>query len=184
MNKVCAAGTGSFVEEQAGRLQIALGDFGPLALSAEKPTELGERCTVFIKSQIEKKLGEGAAKSDIAAGICYSIVHNYLHKVVANKPVGENICFSGGLAYNDGIVAAFRNYYPSMQVTPYFSVTGALGIALQMRPCSRKTWRGRQRTGRGSPRTGVFFMARKSTTSAVMTVLRGRAERKALYRQL
>ncbi len=130
MNKVCAAGTGSFVEEQAKRLHIALTDFGPLALTAEKPPELGERCTVFIKSQIEKKLGEGAAKSDIAAGICYSIVHNYLHKVVANNPVGEKICFSGGLAYNDGIVAAFRNYYPSMQVTPYFSVTGALGIAL------------------------------------------------------
>ncbi len=130
MNKVCAAGTGSFVEEQAKRLEIALTDFGELALSAEKPAELGERCTVFIKSQIEKKLGEGADKASIAAGICYSIVHNYLHKVVGNKPVGDNICFSGGLAYNDGIIAAFKHYYPNLQVTPYFSVTGALGIAL------------------------------------------------------
>ncbi len=95
--------------------------------------ELGEQCTVFIKSQIEKKLSEGVCKADIAAGICYSIVHNYLHKVVANKHVGENICFSGGLAYNDGIVAAFRHYFPAMKVTPYFSVTGALGIALLAR---------------------------------------------------
>ncbi len=130
MNKVCAAGTGSFVEEQAKRLHIALDDFGSVALSSERPADLGERCTVFIKSQIEKKLGEGADKATIAAGTCYSIVHNYLHKVVGNKPIGENICFSGGLAHNDGIIAAFRNYYPSMQVTPYFSVTGALGIAL------------------------------------------------------
>ncbi len=133
MNKVCAAGTGSFVEEQAKRLEIDLNDFGKLALDAQRPAELGERCTVFIKSQIEKKLGEGTDKASIAAGICYSIVHNYLHKVVGNKPVGENICFSGGLAHNDGIIAAFRQYYPTLQVTPYFSVTGALGIALMTR---------------------------------------------------
>ncbi len=133
MNKVCAAGTGSFVEEQAKRLEIDLNDFGTLALGAERPAELGERCTVFIKSQIEKKLGEGTDKASIAAGICYSIVHNYLHKVVGNKPVGEHICFSGGLAHNDGIIAAFRHYFPKIQVTPYFSVTGALGIALMAR---------------------------------------------------
>ncbi len=138
MNKVCAAGTGSFVEEQAKRLQIELEDFGPLALTANRPVELGDRCTVFIKSRIEKKLGEGADKASIAAGICYSIVHNYLHKVVGNKPVGENICFSGGLAYNDGIIGAFRHYYPNLQVTPYFSVTGALGIALMTRDESLK----------------------------------------------
>ncbi|PID77859.1 MAG: hypothetical protein CSB21_03360 [Deltaproteobacteria bacterium] len=133
MNKVCAAGTGSFVEEQAKRLEINLNDFGKLALGAQRPAELGERCTVFIKSQIEKKLGEGTDKASIAAGICYSIVHNYLHKVVGNKPVGENICFSGGLAHNDGIISAFRHYFPNIQVTPYFSVTGALGIALMAR---------------------------------------------------
>lgn len=130
MNKVCAAGTGSFVEEQAKRLEISLDEFGPLALSGEKPAELGERCTVFIKSQVEKVMGEGVDKSSVAAGICYSIVHNYLHKVVGNKPIGDNICLSGGLGYNDGIIAAFRHYYPQMQVTPYFFVTGALGIAL------------------------------------------------------
>ncbi len=145
MNKVCAAGTGSFVEEQAKRLQIELGDFGALALTAKRPVELGERCTVFIKSQIEKNLGKGADKASIAAGICYSIVHNYLHKVVGNKPIGEHICFSGGLAYNDGIIAAFKQYYPALQVTPYFSVTGALGIALMTRDEALKEEAARKR---------------------------------------
>ena len=79
MNKVCAAGTGSFVEEQAERLAIALSAFGELALSAEKPHELGERCTVFIQSQVEKSLAQGVDKASVAAGICYAIVHNYLH---------------------------------------------------------------------------------------------------------
>lgn len=137
MNKVCAAGTGSFVEEQAKRLHIALDDFGSLALTASQPVDLGDRCTVFIKSQIEKKLGEGVDKATIAAGTCYSIVHNYLHKVIGNKPIGQKICLSGGLAYNDGIIAAFRNYFPNLEVTPYFSVTGALGIALITRDDSK-----------------------------------------------
>lgn len=130
MNKVCAAGTGSFVEEQATRLDISLDEFGPLAFKGTAPCELGERCTVFIKSQLEKTLSEGADKGSVAAGICYSIVHNYLHKVVGNKNVGQRICLSGGVACNEGIVSAFRQYYPRLTVTPYFSVTGAYGIAL------------------------------------------------------
>ncbi|MBW2187524.1 MAG: CoA-substrate-specific enzyme activase, partial [Deltaproteobacteria bacterium] len=130
MNKVCAAGTGSFVEEQAERLGISLDEFGALSLSGKEPCELGERCTVFIKSQIEKSLGEGADKASVAAGTCYSIVHNYLHKVVGNADIGQHICLSGGVAHNAGIVAAFRCYHPQLQITPYFSVTGAYGIAL------------------------------------------------------
>ncbi len=130
MNKVCAAGTGSFVEEQAERLDIPLETFGALSLSAKAPCELGERCTVFIQSQAEKALAQGAEKAEVAAGICYAIVHNYLHKVVGNANVGKHICLSGGIAHNPGIVAAFRHYYPHLQLTPYFSVSGAYGIAL------------------------------------------------------
>ena len=50
MNKICAAGTGSFVEEQAVRMGIPISEFGPLALTSENPSELGERCTVFIET--------------------------------------------------------------------------------------------------------------------------------------
>ena len=87
MNKVCAAGTGSFVEEQAARLGIALPDYGSLALSAEHPVELGERCTVFMETAINAALAKGATKSEVAAGLCLSVVRNYLHKVVNAKPV-------------------------------------------------------------------------------------------------
>ena len=73
MNKICAAGTGSFVEEQAARMGIPLAEFGPLALSAEHPAALGERCTVFIETAIASAAAEGVPQADIAAGLCHAM---------------------------------------------------------------------------------------------------------------
>lgn len=131
MNKICAAGTGSFVEEQAVRMGIPLAEFGPLALSAEHPAALGERCTVFIETAIASAAAEGVSQAEIAAGLCHSIVQNYLHKVVGSKPVGQHIVLQGGVDYNPGIVAAFQSAYGDrIQVSPVFSISGAYGAAL------------------------------------------------------
>ncbi len=131
MNKICAAGTGSFVEEQAARMGIPLAEFGPLALSSEHPASLGERCTVFIETAIASASAEGISRADIAAGLCHSIVQNYLHKVVGSKPVGQHIVLQGGVDYNPGIVAAFQSAYGDrVQVSPVFSISGAYGVAL------------------------------------------------------
>ena len=131
MNKICAAGTGSFVEEQAARMGIPLEEFGPLALTAQAPVELGERCTVFIETAIQSALAQGASQAEVAAGLCQSIVRNYLHKVVGSKPVGRRIVLQGGVAYNPGIVAAFRQEFGDrLTVSPCFSISGAFGIAL------------------------------------------------------
>ena len=131
MNKICAAGTGSFIEEQAGRLGMPIELFGKEAILSKHPVDLGERCTVFIETNIATCLAKGVEIRDIASGLCYSVVRNYLHKVVGNKPVGEHICLQGGVAHNPGIVAAFRHFYgDKIKVTPFFSVTGAYGVAL------------------------------------------------------
>ncbi len=131
MNKICAAGTGSFVEEQAARMGIPINEFGPLALTAKNPASLGERCTVFIETAIAAASAEGIAQNEIAAGLCYAIVKNYLHKVVGTKPVGNHIVLQGGVAYNPGIVAAFRAFYGErLIVNTYFSISGAFGVAL------------------------------------------------------
>ena len=131
MNKICAAGTGSFVVEQAARMGIPINEFGPLALTAKNPASLGERCTVFIETAIAAASAEGIAQNEIAAGLCYAIVKNYLHKVVGTKPVGNHIVLQGGVAYNPGIVAAFRAFYGErLIVNPYFSISGAFGVAL------------------------------------------------------
>ncbi|MCX7918098.1 MAG: acyl-CoA dehydratase activase [bacterium] len=132
MNKVCAAGTGSFLEEQAEKLGIKIeNEFGKLALSAEQPAKLGERCTVFIESDLIYHQQEGASKPDLVAGLSYAIVYNYLNKVVGDKRVGNNIFFQGGVAANQGVVAAFEQVTgKKITVPPHHDVTGAIGVAI------------------------------------------------------
>jgi predicted CoA-substrate-specific enzyme activase len=146
MNKICAAGTGSFIEEQAAMLNIPLDRYGAIALSAEKPCDLGERCTVFIESNVNDGLSAGAKKEDIAAGLCYSVLANYLNRVVGNKPIGNRILLQGGVAYNPAIVAAFKGKFGSrLVVAPWFSVSGAVGAALLAKksmPCNKTTFKG------------------------------------------
>ena len=131
MNKICAAGTGSFIEEQAKKFNIPIEDFGSIALSSDKPISLGERCTVFIETSIAACLSRGAELNDIVSGLCYSIVNNYLDRVVGQKKVGNKIFLQGGLAYNQGVINAFRAVTgKEIIVPPFFSVTGAFGAAL------------------------------------------------------
>ncbi|MFP3043622.1 acyl-CoA dehydratase activase [Treponema primitia] len=131
MNKICAAGTGSFIEEQAAKLDIPLEQYGDMALSADAPADLGERCTVFIESRVAALLAQGTSRNNIAAGLCYSIVNNYLNRVVGTRPIGNHILLQGGVAYNPGIVAAFKRAFGSrISIAPYFSVSGAVGAAL------------------------------------------------------
>ena len=131
MNKICAAGTGSFIEEQALRMDLSLDEFGKLALRGDAPCDLGERCTVFIESSIHRYQSLGASQENIVSGLCHSIVKNYLHKVVAGKKVGGHIALQGGVDYNPGIVAAFQSVYGErIRVSPVFSISGACGVAL------------------------------------------------------
>jgi predicted CoA-substrate-specific enzyme activase len=131
MNKICSAGTGSFIEEQAQLIGIPLNEFSQLSLSSDNPANLGERCTVFIGTSVASKLSEGELLQDIAAGLCYSIVKNYLNRVVGAKKIGAKIFLQGGVAYNQGVVNAFKALVGErLIVPPFFSVTGALGAAI------------------------------------------------------
>ena len=90
MNKACAAGTGSFLQEQAEKLKINIEqEFGDRALSAECPVGCGERCTVFMESDLVSHQRRGAKTDDIVAGLAYSIVSNYLTKVVGDRKIGD-----------------------------------------------------------------------------------------------
>jgi predicted CoA-substrate-specific enzyme activase len=131
MNKICAAGTGSFIEEQAKKLAIPIEDFSQLALQSEQPLNLGDRCTVFIEGNIAKALAGNENKQDIAAGLAYSIVNNYLNRVVGNRAIGNKVFLQGGIAHNQAVVNAFRAVLKRDIIIPrFFSVTGALGTAL------------------------------------------------------
>ncbi|MFQ5646085.1 MAG: acyl-CoA dehydratase activase [bacterium] len=135
MNKVCAAGTGSFLEEQAEKLGINIRqEFGDLALNAKAPVPLGERCTVFMESDLHHQQQLGAPKDDLVAGLSYSIVHNYLNRVVSDRRIGGKIFFQGGVAANRGVVAAFEKVVArEILVPPHHEVTGAYGSAILAR---------------------------------------------------
>jgi predicted CoA-substrate-specific enzyme activase len=132
MNKACAAGTGSFLEEQAEKLDISVKDeFGSLAFRSQRPCSLGERCTVFMENSLLSKQQRGAPKEDLVAGLAYSIVQNYINRVVGDRNIGEKIFFQGGVAFNKSVVAAFENYLDkNIIVPPHHDVTGAIGMAL------------------------------------------------------
>jgi predicted CoA-substrate-specific enzyme activase len=135
MNKVCAAGTGSFLEEQAEKLGINIVDeFGKLALGAEQPSRLGDRCTVFMESDLNSHQQKGARKDDLIGGLAYSIVQNYIQKVVGAKRIGSRILFQGGVTNNPAVVAAFEAITgKKITVPPHFDVTGAIGAAMLAR---------------------------------------------------
>ena len=135
MNKVCAAGTGSFLEEQAEKLDInIIGEFGELALKSKQPAALGDRCTVFMESDLNSHQQKGAKKEDLVGGLAYSIVHNYIQKVVRKKRIGNHIFFQGGVTNNKAVVAAFEKVTgKKIHVPPHFDVTGAIGSAILAR---------------------------------------------------
>jgi predicted CoA-substrate-specific enzyme activase len=132
MNKACAAGTGSFLQEQAEKLKINIEqEFGDKALRAKCPVGCGERCTVFMESDLVAHQRSGARTEDLVAGLAYSIASNYLTKVVGDRRIGDNIFFQGGVAWNKGVVAAFERLTgKTVTVPPHHDITGAIGAAI------------------------------------------------------
>ncbi len=132
MNDACAAGTGSFLEERAEELDISIkGEFADLALSSPAPIRLGERCTVFMERDVNSYMQRGADKGALVAGLAYSVVQNYINRVVRGRTIGDTIFFQGGTAYNDAVAAAFAAVTgKQIIVPPHNGVIGAIGAAL------------------------------------------------------
>ncbi len=132
MNEACAAGTGSFLEEQAERMGIQIKDeFAMQAMASESPARLGERCTVFMERDVTAWMQRGASISDLAAGLAYSVAVNYLNRVVRGRKIGKVIYFQGGTAYNDAVAAAFSQLLGKrVIVPPHNGIIGAIGMAL------------------------------------------------------
>jgi predicted CoA-substrate-specific enzyme activase len=135
MNEACAAGTGSFLEERADELGISIvGEFAELAFKSDSPIKLGERCTVFIESDVKHYLKRGAPIEDVVAGLAYSVAYNYINRVVRGREIGGTIFFQGGTAYNDAVAAAFSKILDmEIIVPPHNGVIGAIGVALLAR---------------------------------------------------
>jgi predicted CoA-substrate-specific enzyme activase len=163
MNEACAAGTGSFLEEQAEKLDVNIVDeFASLAFSSGRPLRLGERCTVYMEQDVSAYMKKGAAKNDIIAGLAYSVVQNYLNRVVRGRKIGQVIFFQGGTAYNDAVAAAFSEVLgQEIIVPPYNGVIGAIGASLLV--CEKVKALGVETMFRGFDLTSIDYKLREFT---------------------
>ena len=131
MNTVCAAGTGSFLDHQALRLNMSIEEFSQRALDSTTPVRIAGRCTVFAESDMVHKQQMGHRTVDILYGLCQALVRNYLNNVGLGKDIQPPIIFQGGVAFNQGIVKALQEELGAeVIVPPHHEVMGAIGAAL------------------------------------------------------
>ncbi|MGI6037086.1 MAG: acyl-CoA dehydratase activase [Limnochordia bacterium] len=131
MNTVCAAGTGSFLDHQASRMNIPIEKFGELALRSESPVRIAGRCCVFAESDMIHKQQMGHNEADIIAGLCEALVRNYLNNVGKGKEILGPVLFQGGVAANVGIKNAFEKALGMPVIVPtHHGVMGAIGGGL------------------------------------------------------
>ena len=129
MNTLCAAGTGAFLSSQAKRLGIDVEEFGNIL--SDNPVKIAARCTVFAESDLVHKAQLGYKKEDIVAGLCKSIVLNYLNNVGKGKKIESPIVFQGGVSKNKGVVRYFKEVLKSdIIVDDDGHLMGAYGIAI------------------------------------------------------
>jgi len=131
MNTVCAAGTGSFLDHQAQRLNMTIEELSERALDGKNPVRIAGRCTVFAESDMVHKQQMGYRTEDIVYGLCQALVRNYLNNLRTGKEIKPPIVFQGGVSRNKGIVKAFEEELKTEITIPlYPEVMGAIGAAL------------------------------------------------------
>lgn len=131
MNTVCAAGTGSFLDHQAQRLNVDIKDFGDIALKSKSPARIAGRCGVFAESDLIHKQQLGYAVEDLLYGLCQALVRNYISNLALGKDLLPCISFQGGVATNKGMVKAFEEALGHKIVVPeHHQTMGAIGAAM------------------------------------------------------
>ena len=132
MNSVCAAGTGSFIEEQAMKLNVPLSEYADRVEGQRSPLT-SDRCTVFMERDINHFINEGYTVDELLAAVLFSVRDNYLKKVATEGMIGEKVCFQGATARNQALVAAFEQKLGrEIFVSRFCHLTGAYGINLVM----------------------------------------------------
>lgn len=127
----CAAGTGSFLDQQASRLGIPIEEFGKVALKSATPPRVAGRCSVFAKTDMIHLQQIGTPAEDIAAGLCYAMARNFHSNIIKGSRLSVPIAFQGGVAANEGLIRAFREILSlppeDLFIPADFALRGAIG---------------------------------------------------------
>ena len=137
LNEACSSGCGSFLQTFAGALGYTIEDFAQKGLFADKPVDLGSRCTVFMNSSVKQAQKDGASIENISAGLSISVVKNALYKVIrvgSVEELGQHIVVQGGTFLNDAVLRAFEQEIGRDVIRPSLAgLMGAVGAALYAR---------------------------------------------------
>ena len=128
LNEACSSGCGSFIESFADSMGLSVQDFAHAAMGAEKPVDLGSRCTVFMNSRVKQAQKEGATVGDIAAGLSYSVIKNALFKVIKMRDpeeIGRYVVVQGGTFMSDATLRAFEKLTGREAIRP--DIAGCMG---------------------------------------------------------
>jgi len=128
MNRKCAAGTGSFIDEMALRLDVAIGELSALAGRYEEELELGSFCTVFTGTELLSAIRRGKRPADLARAAYKSIVKRVLEMDVLDQQV---VATGGVVAHHPMVVSLLEQALGAKVIVPPLpQEMGALGAAL------------------------------------------------------
>ena len=134
LNEACSSGCGSFLQTFAQALGHDVKEFAALGLFAERPVDLGSRCTVFMNSSVKQAQKDGATIENISAGLSISVVKNAIYKVIraaSPEELGRNVVVQGGTFYNEAVLRAFEKEMGVEVIRPDIAgLMGAFGAAL------------------------------------------------------
>ncbi|MDP6635293.1 MAG: acyl-CoA dehydratase activase [Phycisphaerae bacterium] len=110
-NGDCAAGTGSFLDQQAGRLQYAIEDVAELVAQAQRSAQVAGRCSVFAKSDMIHAQQKGYCPAEVLGGLCDAVARNFRAAVVRSHAVTAPVVMIGGVASNAAVVKSLRDAF-------------------------------------------------------------------------
>jgi len=99
----CAAGTGSFIDQQSSRLLCDVEDVGAAACSASGAARVAGRCSVFAKTDMIHAQQKGYTADQILRGLCEAVARNFKSSIVKGRKVVSPVAFVGGVALNAGV---------------------------------------------------------------------------------
>ena len=131
----CAAGTGSFVEYMAKRLEYPLEEFAKIGAQQEGYAALSGRCTVFAESDLTHKQQAGTSKEELIAGANRAPVRNFMMSAARQKKLIPKIAIIGGMSLNPAFIKFCKKELgiseSDMIIPEYNRHMGAIGAALK-----------------------------------------------------
>jgi predicted CoA-substrate-specific enzyme activase len=130
----CAAGTGSFIDQQATRLLYSIEQVGPAACGASCAARIAGRCSVFAKTDMIHAQQKGYSTEQILRGLCDAVARNYKSSLVKGRAVVPPVAFIGGVAMNQGVRNALRDAFKLKEsdliIPEHYAWLGAVGAAI------------------------------------------------------